>query len=278
MSATQSAFFKGLALGASSLILVSLLGAQDVQTAYGLKDLNEQMVMSMAWTQTSAEHRELCYQAYNLAGMIVDKAVAARKPGDKPLAMITDLDETVLDNSAYDAGLIGRDAEYSSKSWGQWERAAEAKALPGAAQFLQATAHKGVSIFYISNRDAEGLEGTIKNLTKLGFPYADPFHISSGDSNKQPRFDMVAKHYKVILYMGDNANDMPLGTYGKSIEERAAIVDAHAADYGTQFVALPNPFYGDWEAALAQHYWHLSPLERNAARKTHLKTWVPPQP
>ena len=79
--------------------------------AYTQEQLNDQMVMAVAWMQNSAEYRELCYQAYNVALDRVKAAVANHKKGDKPLAIVLDADETVLDNSAFEAGLIGTDKE-----------------------------------------------------------------------------------------------------------------------------------------------------------------------
>jgi 5'-nucleotidase (lipoprotein e(P4) family) len=253
--------------------------AQDKAGAtYSLKDLNEQTVMALVWMQASAEYRELCYQAYNLAEMIVDKALAAAKPHDNPLAIICDLDETLLDNSAYDAGFIGRNDAYSGKTWTQWEMAAQAKAMPGAAEFLNDVQAKHVEIFYVTNRDQAGLAGTIKNLQDLGYPYADAKHvmIAASTSDKQPRFDLVARDYNVVVYMGDNANDLPIGTWHKSMKERNALVDSNKAMFGTRFVALPNPSYGDWEGALANGYYGLSPQKKDEARKSVLQSWVAP--
>ncbi|HTX72469.1 MAG TPA: 5'-nucleotidase, lipoprotein e(P4) family [Rectinemataceae bacterium] len=263
-----------------ALLAPSALFADDTaQAPYTVKDLNEQMVMAMAWVQTSAEYKELCYQAFNFAGMIVDKAVATAKKGDKPLAVIADLDETLIDNSAYDAGLIGTDSAYSGKTWTLWELAAQARAVPGAVDFLTAAARRGVEIFYVTNRDQAGLPGTLKNLAALGFPFADEKHVmvNAGTSDKQPRFDAVAKDHTVVLYMGDNANDLPIGTYGKAMKDRNAIVDQNRAKFGTQFIALPNPVYGDWEPAVAPGYWGLSPKGKSDARKAQMYTWVPAQ-
>lgn len=246
--------------------------------AYTNKDLNEQTVMALAWVQASAEYRELCYQAFNLAGMLVDKA--ASEESDKPLAVIADLDETLIDNSAYDAGLVGRDAAYSGKTWLEWELAAQARAVPGAEDFLKLAAAKNVEVFYVTNRDQAGIEGTIKNLTALGFPYADAKHllVSTGVSNKQPRFDQVAQDHHVVLYLGDNANDLPIGTYGKAMADRNAAVDANQAKFGTEFIALPNPVYGDWEPAVVPSgYWGLPPAGKSAARKSVFYTWSPAQ-
>jgi 5'-nucleotidase (lipoprotein e(P4) family) len=261
------------------LVLGSSVPAFSQTPAYTGKDLNEQMVMALTWVQGSAEYRELCYQSFNLAGMLIDQALAA-KTGSKPLAVIADLDETLIDNSAYDAGLIGRDAGYSGKTWLLWELAAQAKAVPGAVDFATKAAKKGVTIFYVTNRDQAGLEGTLKNLASLGFPYADAQHVlvSTGSSNKQARFDQVTKDFNVVLYAGDNANDLPLGTYGKAMKDRNALVDQAKDQFGTKFIVLPNPVYGDWEPAVVDSgYWGLSPQGKSDARKGVFYSWVPPQ-
>jgi 5'-nucleotidase (lipoprotein e(P4) family) len=257
----------------------SVFAQDNAKPAYTVQDLNEQTVMALAWVQTSAEYRELCYQAFNLAGMLVDKAVAFAQNGEKAPAVIADLDETLIDNSAYDAGLVGHNAFYSGKTWTEWELAAQSRAIPGAVEFLTAAAKQGVEIFYVTNRDQAGLRGTIKNLSALGFPFADVKHIvvSTGTSDKQPRFDVVAKDYNVVLYIGDNANDMPIASYGKNMADRNAIVDRNRDKYGSQFIVLPNPVYGDWEPALAPGYWGLTPKGKDEARRSHFYTWVPAQ-
>lgn len=270
-----------------SLILASLLllapasfaAAEDAPAAYTKKDLNEQLVMAALWMQASAEYRELCYQAFNLAAMLVDRAVASAKAGDKPLAVIADLDETLLDNSPYEAGLVGRDAAYSGKTWLEWENAAQAAAVPGAVGFAKYAASKEVEIFYVTNRDQPAFEGTLKNLAALGFPFADAKHllVSTGSSNKQPRYDQIAKDYTVIAYLGDNANDTPMGTYHKMMKERNAIVDQNREKFGTQYIVIPNPSYGDWEPAIVDNYFKLSPADMAAARKAVLRPWVPSQ-
>ena len=82
--------------------------------AYTTQDLNEQLVMATLWMQTSAEFRALCYQAFNLARMNLEAFLDSHKSA-KPVAVIVDADETVIDNSAYEAFLIGQNFGYSSK-------------------------------------------------------------------------------------------------------------------------------------------------------------------
>ena len=247
------------------------------QSAYTVSDLNEQALMGLVWMQTSAEYRELCYQAFNLAGMAVEKAVSAVKKGDKPLAVISDLDETLIDNGAYDGGLIQKKVSFSGKTWQEWMQAAQATAIPGAVDFLNAAAQKGVVIFYVTNRDMAGLPGTVKNLSALGFPFADTKHVMvrTDASDKQPRFDAIGREFNVILYMGDNTNDLPIGAYGKDMKERNAIVDQNKDQFGIRFIVLPNPVYGDWERALAPNYQSLTPWGKSEARKAQLRTWTP---
>ena len=257
--------------------------AAEVPAAYTQQDINDEMIMAAAWMQNSAEYRELCYQAYNVALDQVVKAVAHHKKGDKPLAIVLDADETVLDNSAFEAGLIGTGNSYSSKTWKEWCDAGVARAMPGAAEYLQAVDKLGVEIFYASNRNVKDhLESSMRNFKAIGFPQADRKHMSfkTDTSNKQVRFDQVMKDYDVVVFMGDNAGDLPIGTYHKGKEERNALVDQHKAEFGKRFIVFPNPTYGDWEPALKKDgkfgsYWGLTPEQKSEVRKQSLRTWRP---
>ncbi len=58
-------------------------------------------LFTSAWMQRSAEYQALCLQAYNIATERLDRAVDlnSRSEAPKKLAVITDIDETFLDNS-----------------------------------------------------------------------------------------------------------------------------------------------------------------------------------
>ena len=51
---------------------------------------------SMYWHKNSAEYKALCLQAYNIAKKKLEQELS--KDYEKPLAIIADLDETILDN------------------------------------------------------------------------------------------------------------------------------------------------------------------------------------
>ena len=241
---------------------------------YTTQDLNEQLVMATLWMQTSAEFRALCYQTFNLAKMNLDTFLSSYS-GSKPVAVIVDADETVIDNSAYEAFLIGNDIGYSSKTWTPWMAAAKARAIPGALEFLNHANSKNVEIFYVTNRKMVGYEGTEKNLKALGFPYVDKKHLllRTDTSDKQPRRDMVEKDYTVAFLMGDNLNDFLSVFANKPIADRFAETDKIKDLWGRKFIVLPNPTYGEWEGAIYKGNWGASAAEKDQMRKDHLKRW-----
>jgi 5'-nucleotidase (lipoprotein e(P4) family) len=242
--------------------------------AYTTQDLNEQSVLAINWVQTSAEYRALCYQSYNLARMNLDSFLASYS-GSKPVAVITDMDETITDNSAYQAWLVGQDFGYSSKTWGPWIAAAKAKAVPGAVEFFNYAKGKGVETFYVSNTKMVFAEGAEKKLKTLGFPYVDKKHMlfRVKTSDKQARRDTVAKDYEIALLLGDNLNDFLSVFRKKPIDVRSAEVDKIKNEWGKKFIVFPNPLYGDWEGAIYKGNWGASPAEKDQMRKDHLERW-----
>ena len=243
----------------------------EAEEYFARQQLNDENVMSIAWAQNSAEYRALCYQAYNAGKKVVDDALQVTH--EKPIAIIMDLDETIFNSTAYNAISVGSGRKYPDTEWDDWAKSGKAAAMPGAVDFTKYVASQNVEIFYVTN--LEFLDSIIKNLHYLGFPFAERNHIlnKTDTGNKQSRFDEVAKNFEVVMYVGDNAGDFPLGTYNKSVAERNSIIDKNKNDFGTKFIALPNPVYGAWENALADSYKKLSATEKISARKNSLKGW-----
>lgn len=244
---------------------------------------NDESIMAVLWARTAPEYRELCYQAYNLALERVKAAVMADalnvNKDKKPLAIVLDSDETVLDTMDFQASFIGRDGERNSdKNWDEWCVLKKSKAMPGAVDYLNAVDNLGVSIFYVTNRrrdpetTRESYEGSINNMRELGLPQIDDEHVLflSDGGAKQPRFDRVTASFDVIIYMGDSLTDLPLDVSGKNSSERRAVVDANKDDFGRKFIVFPNPTYGGWESSLASGYSKLSMTERDKIRREAL--------
>ena len=107
---------------------MSLGFAASVQAA----DLAENDGMNgTLWLQTSVEFKANALSAYRLAGLQLDAALADKSwtavPGEqmgdykaKPPAIILDVDETVLDNSVYQAWVVTQYKYYSGKTWGSF--------------------------------------------------------------------------------------------------------------------------------------------------------------
>lgn len=260
-----------LAVVVGTLLTVPLMRPA---AAYDTVDLNEQLVMATLWMQTSAEYRALCYQTFNMAKLNLQAFLSYYK-GQKPVAVIVDADETVLDNSAYEAFLIGNNFGYSSKTWSAWMDAAQAQAVPGAVAFCNFAKQQGVEIFYVTNRKMVGYEGTAKNFIELGFPFVDKQHllVRTDTSDKQPRREMIMSDYEVAFLMGDNLNDFESVFAKKSIAERFALVEERKAKWGSKFIVLPNPTYGEWEGAMYNYNWGATAAEKNQMRKELLKRW-----
>lgn len=220
-------------------------------------------VFSAVWQQNAGEFRALCYQAYNLAQIRIDENL--KIASTKPLAIITDIDETFLDNSPYAVTEAELGKDYDAKTWMNWTAKGEAKAYPGSLNFFNYAASKKVTVFYISNRDENDRVGTLKNLKDLGFPNADNEHLllKSTTSDKEARRLEVLKNYNVIIYMGDNLADFSKMFNKKSQAERNELVDENYSEFGKRFIMLPNSGYGDWESALNGYNNQLTPAEKD---------------
>lgn len=248
---------------------------KEVVKEYTTEDLNEQLVMATLWMQKSAEYRALCYQAFNMGKIVLDADL--KEESELPRAIVVDADETVIDNSAYEAHLVGQDYGYSSSTWTPWMNDAQATAIPGALEFLNYASEKGVEIFYITNRKMAGYNGTVENLKALGFPNVDETHmlLRTGSSDKEERRQYVKDSYNVVLYMGDNLNDFSSDFGGKSVEDRFNVTDTNKDLFGTEWIVLPNPTYGEWEGAIYNYNWGSTTKEKDEMRKDSLIKWNP---
>ncbi len=252
----------------------SLIPAKASADEYTTRDLNEQLVMATLWVQVSAEFRALAYQSFNLAKMNLD-AFLSSYTGSKPVAISADVDETLIDNSAYEAFLVGNNFGYSSKTWGPWIASGQATAMPGATEFLNYAKEKGVEVFYITNIKMKYYDGAAKKLKALGYPNVDKKHmlLRTDSSDKQKRRDLVTKDYELALFLGDNLNDFLSVFRKKPIDVRFAEVDKIKEEWGKKFIMVPNPLYGDWEGAVYKGNWGASAAEKNKMRKEHLRRW-----
>lgn len=242
--------------------------------------LNEYQAGAVLWTQTSGEARALAYQAFTLARMVLEQDLRTKRRGGQRPAVVVDVDETVLDNSRYQATLLKNRQPYNSNTWTDWVKLEQAEAIPGAVDFLRYASSRGVRVFYVTNRKLAEKEATAANLKKLGFPDVSDetllVRTDPGDSSKEPRRQAVGSRYRIVLLAGDNLNDFDrVFEEGKTVAGRLAAVEQNRGRFGTRFIVLPNVMYGDWESAAYDYNFKLSEEEKAAKRRELLRTIEP---
>jgi 5'-nucleotidase (lipoprotein e(P4) family) len=214
------------------------------------------------WQHTSAEYRACCLQAYALATRQLAKKLTDA-PAGRPAAVVMDLDETVLDNAAFQTALYRRGKPYSEDAWRAWVAGypEEVRLVPGAKAFIDDTEAKGVQVFYISNRDGNLREPTLAALRNLKLDLKDigaRLLLATTTSDKTARQNAVKATHHVLLWVGDNLRDFEdrfladkvdpsnLDEVQQALARRAALVDGSRARFGDDFIILPNPMYGEW--------------------------------
>lgn len=208
----------------------------------------EYQIGAYLWFQTSGEYRALCYQAYNLAKLKLDRDLENKH--NRKRAVVLDLDETVLDNSVAGANEIKNKQGWNQERLNLWVKNKSATAIPGAREFLHYAVSRRVEVIYISNRLQSQKNDTYENLKRLDIPVKMENIYLLDSWSKEKRRQEVLKKYDVVLYFGDNLVDFHKNWDHKTSEERRAAVDAHRNDFGEKFIVLPNPLYGDWENSL----------------------------
>lgn len=239
-------------------------------------NLGQENVMSVAWYQNATEAKALYAQGYNAAKETLSKKVKAHK-GGKPLAIVLDIDETVLDNSPYQA----YNALYNQsfpEGWQEWVNSAQAKPVYGAKSFLDYADAQDVEIFYVSDRSHEtDLKATIKNLKKEKLPQADKAHVllkKEGEEGKSERRDKVRTDYNLAMLFGDNLLDFE-DPKAATAESRDAFLKQHEDDFGSKYIIFPNPMYGSWESTLYDNNNDIDAPQKDQLRKESIDFFNP---
>src|SRR4030042_1775470 len=109
---------------------------------------------AVLWTQTSVEHGAACRTLFNRVQSVLDTALAdpnwtaaleQRGLGNLPekTAVIVDIDETILDNSPFQAQLVLDGKPFDAAAWRQWVLRGEADGIPGALEFIRYAEGRG---------------------------------------------------------------------------------------------------------------------------------------
>lgn len=259
----------------SLIYLCSCIGSKRIISDKSISPANISLngkLFSSVFQQRAAEYRALCLQGYNIARLRIDNYSAVSA---KPKAIITDIDETILDNSPYAVHQAYKGTEYDAPSWYEWTDKSAADTMPGAASFLAYAASKQMEIFYITNRGERERAATLQNLKKFSLPYADEAHLLTRQttSSKEARRQQVMQRYEVVLLMGDNLADFSSLFDKKTEAERKSNTDNSAGEFGKKFIIFPNVNYGDWEGSMYGYKYPLTQQQKDSVMKTVLKNY-----
>ena len=249
---------------------------------------------AVLWVQRSVEYRATALSLFRAAADHLDAAIAetnwdALVPderdnpqawADLPPAVIMDIDETVLDNSPYQARLVRDGAEYDEATWAAWVAEKKAEPVPGVVDFARAASDKGVTILYLSNRAQHLNEATLANLRAVGLPVKDDSvflglgtHVEGCEqhgSEKLCRRRLAGRDYRIVMQFGDQLGDF-VQVIANTDEARNGLLEEYGDWFGERWWMLPNPSYGGWEPALFNNGWEQPREQRRVLKREALR-------
>jgi 5'-nucleotidase (lipoprotein e(P4) family) len=253
------------------------------------QDANDNL-NAVLWMQKSVEYKANAEAVFALAKIRLDQALKdkswtaapAEQTGDfrnLTPAVVVDADETVLDNSGYQAWMVMEGTTFNPKTWTRFVNSQTSTAVPGAVEFAEYAESKGVRVFYVTNRTKAEEAPTRENMRKLGFPMTANIDTiltakeqPDWGSAKGTRRAAIAKHYRILLLIGDNFGDFT-DAYKGSVDERQKVYEENAGRWGRDWLMLPNPSYGSFEAAPFGGNFKLPIEEQRAAKRSVLEPW-----
>jgi 5'-nucleotidase (lipoprotein e(P4) family) len=254
----------------------ALIGIAALLAAGGAAAQQASVPPGMQWLYGSGEGGATSIQAYHAFRAYV-LAAARHRPrysvvlaegstlaaprfvpcGRRPLAVVLDADETVLQNLGFeydDALHPGR--TYDQQRWIRWEQTGANAVLPipGAVTALDAVRRAGVTVIFNSNRLAANAEGSEAALNGAGLGPARhgatlwlQNDVAPG-SAKDPRRAAISARYCVIAMAGDQLGDFSdlFNVRDLAVPERRrlATTGAFANLWGNGWFILANPVYG----------------------------------
>jgi acid phosphatase len=235
--------------------------------------------LGLLWVKHSAEYTAITKQVYGAATAALPEFIEDTSwsviPGqadaaDLPVAVILDVDETVVSNVDFQ---LTFERPFANWKLDKWASETEATPIPGVTEFVRASRAAGVTVFFVTNRPCEVIDGvddacpqkqtTIDGIAEIGIT-TDSDHVLLSEEQgwnreKSVRRDYVAQTHRVIMLIGDDLGDFvpcvrrkPYApcTTTATADDRQAMVADHADLWGNGWYILPNPMHGSWTSAV----------------------------
>lgn len=267
-------------------------------TGFSANPSYEYLVGSAVW-QMSGEAHALMMQGFNIVRTRVDEMVAQAdletngyhweitqgKPAlmkdGKRVAVVCDIDDTLVDGVHYTANILGQNGEWTNKAFTDFIQSAGCTALPGSLDFTQYCIDNGIALFYVTNRYDQGYktsesqyggqqgykatDGTIigsstydlfgkttyhitmESMKNLGFPINDPTapNYSQEESQIYPAQIQLDAHH-IALLLGDDLNDISsvFSDPTLNVHSRIEKTMEYQQEWGNRWIVFPNAVYG----------------------------------
>ena len=221
---------------------------------------------SVKWQTKSKEYQLITRGIYQQA----ESQLSNMTLPNSPWVVVMDVDETILDNSAYQVMLDQSGTHFSPQTWNNWVSSQQATLVPGAATFIQTVFSLGGKIALVTNRE-KSLDGntwqnlsnlipiTLENTCLIGRSQADKDAINGHSivndkdlrrqqltagkadcfSTKSVQSSWQSAH-TIVMQIGDNIEDV------NGITQEHANVDDLIKRLHKNIFILPNSMYGSW--------------------------------
>ena len=233
---------------------------------------------AIAWLQTSAEYAAVTTGIYNAASAQLRAIAYAEESQGRGMAVVLDIDETVLDNSRFQAQLVFDDATYNVDNWDEWVALRAADAVPGVVDFIRTSQSLGVHVAFVTNRPCQARPGvtdecpqwedTRANLEDVGVDTSSITLMLAAQqppeqcrallteeeqesgvwsSDKTSRRECTGLDHDVVMLFGDQFGDFVELEDDASGKAGRDIAAEYAEYWGRSWFMLPNPTYGGWK-------------------------------
>jgi predicted secreted acid phosphatase len=142
--------------------------------------------------------------------------------GSKP-AIVFDVDETALSNYAY---IKSMGFGYESNLWNIYLEKADAPAIDQTKKLYEYARQKKIHIIFLTGRDSEFYNATLKNLKAAGYNKFDTLickssrynQMTAGKYKELERINLTSEGYQIIMSVGDQESDLNGQDVGDTIK------------------------------------------------------------
>jgi predicted secreted acid phosphatase len=214
---------------AMALAALALAGcATTVPVASEPLNLSVAKEAAIAYAEGGRYDQDLADVAREARAWLAQRA-ARRAPGER-LAVVFDLDETLLSNYRH---MRSQDFGYVPYVWNDWVARAEAPSIAPVKEVYDDARRLGLAIFFITGRqEPRDRPGTEENLRREGLGHYERLVLAPDDGARLTtaqrktaiRASIEAEGHRIVANLGDQASDLEGGHAERTFK-------------------LPNPFY-----------------------------------